>query len=241
MKNRLRAVIWDFDGTLVDTLPKNLAVTARILREVTGRPSNHWPALNSVAHYREAIMRSSNWRELYRCEFQLSEKDTERAGALWSVFHAEDPTPVPVFEGIAEALATFEDIPQGIVSQNCRQNIRRTLAHLGLDQWFDMIVGYEEVPSNRQKPDPHGLLACLERLTGGEQTGRVAYVGDHDTDMRCAQAARAELRERGVDLEVFAIGAAFDGAQGPDAWSERPDFCARHPSKVAEVLAALDS
>ena len=36
--DRVAAVIWDFDGTLVDTRAKNIAVNRRIIEAVTGRP-----------------------------------------------------------------------------------------------------------------------------------------------------------------------------------------------------------
>ncbi len=60
----VRGVIWDFDGTLVETISKNMAVNRRIIETVTGRSWPEWEILQSVEVYQRALGRVRNWRDL---------------------------------------------------------------------------------------------------------------------------------------------------------------------------------
>lgn len=123
----LTAIVWDYDGTLVDTRLKNFRVARRIVAEVSGRPAERFAALRSIAAYEAALRRTANWRELYGRAFGFSEDETDGAGALWTGFQLEDETPVAPFDGIAETLAALAHLPHGIVSQNARTTIARAL------------------------------------------------------------------------------------------------------------------
>ena len=71
---KINSVIWDYDGTLVDTKTKNLNVTKAIISEITGDINIENSVLNSLENYEQANIRSSNWRELYRNEFGFNKK-----------------------------------------------------------------------------------------------------------------------------------------------------------------------
>lgn len=235
----LCAVIWDFDGTLVDTREKNLNVNRQIARAITEQPWDRFPVLASQAAYDEAQRMCTNWREFYRQEIGLSEDEIDRAGAMWTGLQLTDTTPAPFFEGIAAALARLRGAAvQGIVSQNSRQNIEEMLGGAGLLQHFDHIVGYEEVGTRRQKPAPDGLLMCIERLTNSA-AGTVLYVGDHETDALCARNADRVLAERRVPQNVVAVGACFDRLGSDGSWSVRPDYRASSPGDVVTIVEGL--
>ncbi|MEJ2483900.1 MAG: HAD hydrolase-like protein, partial [Gemmatimonadota bacterium] len=136
------AVIWDFDGTLVNSHPRNLSVNRAIVEEVTDRSHECFPALVSIAAYEAAVARASDWREFYASKFGLGEDEIERASALWSRLQLSDATPQSPFEGIGEALAALQDLPLGILSQNDSVVIRRALEHAGLLWRFDTVLGY---------------------------------------------------------------------------------------------------
>ncbi|MEE8549721.1 MAG: hypothetical protein V3T08_00500, partial [Gemmatimonadota bacterium] len=83
MSSRVRAVIWDFDNTLVDSREKNLAVTRRIV----GRLFGSWERfafLRSLESYEAVLRRTTNWRDLYRTEFGLNEDEVDAASRLWT-------------------------------------------------------------------------------------------------------------------------------------------------------------
>ncbi len=235
----LRAVIWDFDGTLVDTREKNLNVNRRIVRSITDQRWDRFPILANQEAYDEAQNRCANWRDFYRLNFGLSEEEIDRAGAMWTEFQLADTTAAPFFDGIAAVIAQLRGVAvQGIVSQNSRQNIEEMLDGVGLLDHFEHIVGYEEVGTRRQKPAPDGLLMCIDRLTGSA-AGTVLYVGDHETDVRCARNADRALAERGIPQYVVTVRACFDLPGSDGSWSVRPDYRASSPGDVAAIVEGL--
>jgi HAD superfamily hydrolase (TIGR01549 family) len=231
----IQGIIWDYDGTLVDTRLKNYQVNRAIMEAITGKSADDFEALTSFERHEEANIRAANWRELYLSEYGLTEQQTDEAGRLWAPYQLKDKTPSPFFGGIPEVLEALDSFPQGIVSQNGKAIILEVLAQNGLAKYFDYVVGYEEVEYKRQKPAPDGLLLCLEELTGFEP-GRVFYVGDHETDTRCVAQANAVLSQRGLSTEVISIG-AFYGRQGNVSnWPVQPDHSVSSPAEIVSIV-----
>lgn len=233
--NAVTALVWDFDGTLADTRHRNYHVVRRLIAEATGMSPDEIAALTSPDVYDEVNRRYANWRELYTREFGFSEEETDRLGRLWSAYQLQDDTPAHVFDGIAEVLMTLGEVRHGIVSQNARAQIARTLGEARLAEHFRVIVGYDEVHIKRQKPEPDGLLACLQHLTALEP-GRAIYIGDHETDVRCARNAREALAGRGVALELVSVAACFTGHSDPGDWAYQPDYVARSPREIIAIV-----
>ena len=234
----LTAILWDFDGTLADTRHKNLSVNRRIVEELSGRPWPEFNALGTIEAYDEAVRRAANWRELYRANFGFTDGDCDRAAAVWASYQLQDRTPAPLFEGLPEVVRELADLPQGIVSQNARDHIIEQLAAVRLERHFGSIVGYQEVPLGRQKPDPDGLLVGLEELIG-LAPGRALYIGDHEGDTLCAAATSRVLRRRGVDLEVLSVAATFADGGDHECWRCRPDYTAAQPADILTIVDEL--
>lgn len=230
----LTAVIWDFDGTLVDSRRRNFHVVRRILSEVADRPLASYPALADWQTYDRVNRRYANWRDLYVREFGFSEDETDRIGRMWTRYQMEDDTAAPVFDGVATVLAALGFVPHGVVSMNGRHQIARSLREANLQDRFAHIVGWEDVDIRRQKPAPDGLLTCVETLTAFAP-GVVFYLGDHETDMLCAINARAALEQNRKAVEIVTVAVSFTGATEPDGWSHRPDYQARHPHDVIAI------
>ena len=72
----IEAVIWDYDGTLVDTCQKNLDVTKEIVLDVLSKSYEDFPALLNSENYKKANERAANWREMYSHEFLMNEEQT---------------------------------------------------------------------------------------------------------------------------------------------------------------------
>ncbi len=236
MAGRLEGIVWDFDGTLVDTRERNLAVNRRIIEHVTGRPYHSFPALASPEAYHAATMRAKNWRDLYQQEYGFDEAGTDSAGRLWTEFQLADSTPVKPYDGIPHALEGLSQVPHGIVSQNSASNIRALLGRDRLDSRFAAVIGYEEVPIDRQKPDPFGLLLCLAALGVGEES-KVFYIGDHATDAECAFKANRSLRSDDRRVEIISIAVSFDGPSNVDTWRIPPDHVVSHPRDILRLAS----
>ncbi len=230
---KVRAFLWDFDGTLADTRRKNYNVTRRILAQFHPEVAARAPAASDPEEYDQAARRLSNWREFYTGYLGLSEAETDEAGRLWTRFQLEDETPVPLIDGVAETLERLRGQTHGVVSQNSRSVIENALAASGLNGLFGSVIGYEEVPIRRQKPEPDGILMGLEQLERLEP-GAVLFVGDHPTDMHTAANANREFQRRGLEIRVVSVAAAYSCPTWRE-WPHAPDEVAHHPLDVLEI------
>jgi len=235
----IQAIIWDYDGTLVDTHIKNLNVTRKIIKQITGIESKNLSALANVNNYRIVTNKSENWRTLYRDEFNLNELDIDKAGKLWSEFQLEDETEAPFYDGIVNVIQTLGNYPHGIVSQNSRENIFQFLQKSKMLKYFKCILGYEEVASSKQKPEPDGLMQCISELVP-LNTGSVIYIGDHETDIRCAINANKVHNEKGSKLKIISIGVFYDADTDISNWKVQPDFAVDRIEDIIEIIKTVE-
>lgn len=231
----LNAVVWDYDGTLVDTRAKNLSVTRRLIDAVSPHDPADLPVLASVDTYQAALLKVRNWREFYQDYLCMSAEETDEAGLLWASYQESDTTPVHVYEGIPQVLGELSRVPQGVFSLNSRNNILAALEEVHLATHFASVVGYEQVPFSRQKPEPDGLLLCLEELTG-LAPGTVLFIGDHEMDMLSAANANRYFESQGIDIRVLSVGVDFRTGERPTDWPVAPDFAVSHPAEILDVV-----
>lgn len=235
LNRKIQAIIWDYDGTLVDTRFKNFNVTKMIIRDITGSDPNKFPVLQNVEKYELANYISKNWREMYQREFGLNEDQIDCAGKLWTPYQLKDRTPVPFINGIPKVIQALKTFSQGIVSQNSKNGIIQQLRNNHLTEFFSCIIGYEEVSLSKQKPEPDGLLLCIEELTSST-SGYIFYIGDHETDMQCAQKASQRIENSKPDLTIFTIGVFHGLVTDDSSWSFKPDFITKKPEDILKVI-----
>lgn len=231
----VHAVLWDFDNTLVDTRARNRSATRTIMAELTGSDPDEFPALRTQEAYDRAIHHTQNWQDLYRVELGLDGDLIRRAGRMWSEVHRRDPTRTAWFRGIPDVVRALARWPQAIVSLNTRDTIVAHLEAERLEDAFQRVVGCEEVPYERQKPSPEGLLDCLEGLTS-MTGGTVFYIGDHSIDAECAANANRVLERRGHVVRVVSIGACYGTVAGSEDWRVEPRHRAETPDEILRIV-----
>ena len=234
----LKAVLWDFDGTMADTRLRNLSVNRRIIGEMTGRPWSEIAGLSSMEAYEAAWNRVNNWQELYVSAFGLRPEQCAQAASRWAPYQLNDTTPVPLVDGILPVLERLRDLPQAVVSQNDRSIIAQALKEAQVDRYFAVIIGYAEVPMNRQKPAPDGLLRAVDDL-GVAEPASVLYVGDHEADVLCAANANRDLTALGREVRVISVAAFFLGRNHGTRWRVAPDHRVHHPDEIAAIVDNL--
>ena len=173
---RFPTVLFDLDGTVVDSGAIILASMRHATREVLGR------------EYTDAeLMQAVGGPGL---EAQMEALAPDRVEELVDVYRAHN---IPLHDEL-EACLGMEDVLARLREQGCRLGVvtakRRDTAQLafdrvGLEHLFEAVVGGDE--TERHKPDPEPLLLGAERL--GADPARTAYVGDSPFDMRAAKAA----------------------------------------------------
>ena len=143
-----------------------------------------------------------------------------------------------VIEGLDHVIRELGGVRHGVVSQNARAQIVRTLEGAGLAPLFGAVIGYDSVRLGGQKPAPDGFLACLDAL-GPPAPARIVSVGDHETDVRCARNLQAALVERGADCQVIAVAVRFVDGVTPAGWDAQPDHVAHSPADVLRIAREL--
>jgi len=232
----IEAVIWDYDGTLVDTRQKNLNVTRDIIREVLKKNYDEFPVLLNLENYERAHAKSVNWRDLYAYEFQMNDLQTDYAGSLWTKHQLLNTSNVNFYNGLPEIIAGLGSrCRQGIVSLNSLEIISNTLMKSGIRNYFTAIVGYEEVDFSKQKPDPDGLLKCLSHLDLIEKECSIVYIGDHETDAHCVFNTNNILGEK----KIISIAALYEKDCGTQNWKYQPDHIAFNVSDIPEIIGAI--
>jgi HAD superfamily hydrolase (TIGR01509 family) len=173
------AIVFDWDGTLVDTLPAILEANITVLRE-HGVPFDE-------ARYRAAY--APDWRLMYR-RLGVPEAAVEAAGARWLGLYREAGALRP-FDGIEAALRRLVAAGHrlGIVTAGHRAVVEGQLELFGLADLFTAKVCGDDALA--AKPDPEPLLRALEELDAVDRPERAIYVGDAPDDMRMARTVGA--------------------------------------------------
>jgi phosphoglycolate phosphatase len=206
----VRAIIFDWNGTLADSMAAIRGTEAAICREM-GLP------------FDDAIFKRSfspNQLIMYRLLGVPEERNAE-AARIWAETFRQDL--VPLFPGIQDALARLVAAGYllGLVSGGDRAEVEPQLTRLGIAGLVRAGVYADDISAG--KPDPQPLLLALERAGAvGPDDG--LYVGDSLDDMRMAAAAGV----RGVGLlsevasaeDLMAAGAA-EVAGSVVEWTDR--------------------
>ena len=197
--------LFDFDGTLVDSVELILDSLRHTTRTVLGRVVP------------DDVLRARVGRPLAE---HMRELDAERADDLVAVYrehnmrrHADLLRPYP---GVAEMLAGLRGrrARVGIVTSKMRPAVDAGMALVPLGE-FDAIVTCED--TDRHKPDPAPVLRGLELL--GAEPETTVYVGDSPYDVRAGRAAGV----RTAAALWGAFPAAVLRAEQPDRELARPE------------------
>jgi pyrophosphatase PpaX len=198
---RFETVLFDLDGTVVDSGAIILASMRHATREVLGRDYSDEELLQAVGGP--------------GLEAQMSALAPEHVERLVDVYRAHNEPLHDALEacaGMGEVLVRLRDEGRrlGVVTAKRRATVELAFARVPLGHLFEAIVGGDE--TERHKPDPQPLLLGAERL-GADPAG-TAYVGDSPFDVRAAKAAG-----------MFAVAVTWGGihdrslleAEDPDA------------------------
>ncbi len=211
---RFRIVLFDLDGTLIDSGPIILAsmrhaVTTVLAREIPDEELALTIGGQGIVAQMQAI-------------------DAERADELLEAYKEHN-------DGLHETLEAFDDLlavlPRlkaqgrklGIVTAKRHRTVTLALQRFpALDDDFDLVVAHED--TERHKPDADPVLFAVERLGGKPE--EAVYIGDSPFDIQAAKAAG-----------VFSVAVAWGGIH-PDErlLAEEPDAFVRTPEELLDVL-----
>lgn len=232
---KIDAILWDYDGTLVNSVSKNIDITKQIISVVAPKLTgiNTPKYLRSEKEYYIANHQSNNWQDLYVNYYGMSKEEMMEAGKMWAKYQLKNETPVKLFSGIAKTVSQIQ-LPQGICSQNSSKNINQVLVDNNLNHKFKSIVGYDDIPLDMQKPLAFGGIECLKQIFEHIHNKTILYIGDHEGDVKFARNIEKELDSS----KVISVVAKYSGAN-VKSWTFKPDFELETPTDILEILNGL--
>jgi pyrophosphatase PpaX len=211
---RFPVVLFDLDGTLIDSGPIIVASMKHAAREVLGREVEE-----------EILTAAIGGPGLVA---QMEALDPDHVDDLVDAYRAHN---APLHEELEAFWEVVEVLPRlrsqgrrlGIVTAKRRVTVGLAFDRLpGLEENFDVLIGAED--TERHKPDPDPLLEALRRLDA--TPADAAYVGDSPFDVQAAKAAG-----------VYAVAVAWGGIHSAEVLRrEGPDAFVEHAEELLDVL-----
>jgi pyrophosphatase PpaX len=202
-----RTVLFDLDGTLIDSIDLIRRSYDHTLRVHLGRAMEQSEWLSGLG-------RPLRWQF---AQLAADEREVDAMIATyraWNLAH-HDELVVP-FPGVLEAVRALHErgAALAIVTSKAHASARRGLAHCGFGDLFDVVIGVDDVTEH--KPHPAPVLAALSQL--GRDARSAVMVGDSPHDLASGRAA-------GTRTAAVAWGpfeAAELRATEPDHWIGTP-------------------
>jgi pyrophosphatase PpaX len=211
---RFPVVLFDLDGTLIDSGPIIVASMKHAARVVLGREVEE--RLLTAAIGGPGLVA------------QMQALDPDRVDELVDAYREHNE---PLHDELEAFWEVVEVLPRlrtegrrlGIVTAKRRLTVQLAFDRLpGLERNFDVLVGAED--TERHKPDPDPLLEALARLDA--DPAEAAYVGDSPFDVRAAKAAG-----------IFAVAVSWGGIHDEGVLrAEEPDAFVNHAEELLRVL-----
>ena len=220
--NGLGSVLFDLDGTLLDTAPDMVDA----LNRLCGEEAQDQVPISTARRYV-----SNGARGLVNMAFgDPAEADRDRLIARFLVLYEERLSrETGPFAGMNDLLELLENasVPWGIVTNKPAYLTEPLLEQQGLTARAACIVSGDTIP--QRKPDPGPIYHAVGQL--GDLSGPAVYVGDSSRDIEAGSRA-------GLYTAAVCWGYILPG-ENPEEWGA--DFVAETPAALANWLAELSA
>lgn len=220
----LDAVVFDLDGTLIDSAPEIAGALNALLGEL-GLPALAPERVRDMIGDGSAVLVARGLEAAAGAPAQPSDHAAALSRFL-EIYEGWPADPAQVYPGVPETLDRLlaAGLRLGLCTNKPGRVTRAVLAALGLAPRFAAVAGGDSLPF--RKPDPRHLAHVLDAL--GAAPARAAMVGDNAHDVAAA---------RGLGVAAVAVSYGYPrmpvGALGADAVVDRfadlPDALARLP------------
>jgi pyrophosphatase PpaX len=214
-KPRRLAVLFDLDGTLVDSIELIVNSFQHAFASHSGPSPEEFttgigrPLAAQFAPYCESAEQVQFLISKYR-EYQLAHHD-----------RLTKP-----YDGMANAVVTLRDEGHalGVVTSKIEPLARRALQHVGFSEHFQVVIGSDATA--RHKPDPEPVLLALDRLHMAAENA--VFVGDSPYDVQAGRAAG-----------VATVGVVWGAFARPRLEEAGAEHVVEHPSELPGLVARI--
>ena len=223
---RFQAVIFDLDGTLLDSLG-GIAIAMNALLEQMGYP------LHPLEEYRYFVgdgLRTMVSRALPgEWHYQFREPDQKEPvldqleKKYRNLYSEKWPQHSPPYSGIPELLETLsrENLKMAVLSNKSDDFTKRMVLELLPDYNFEVVLGARRgVPV---KPDPGAALEIAATI--GITPGGMIFLGDSGVDM-----------QTGVNAEMYPVGALWGFRDADELLANGAKQLIRHPMELMKII-----
>jgi phosphoglycolate phosphatase len=206
----IRLVVFDLDGTLVDSHRDIADATNAVIADLGGRPLE-MSVITSLVGEGAAV--------LIRRAMTKSGLDVDLREALERFLIHYDARLLATTAPYPGMIETLRSLGQGrtlaVLTNKPQQPSLRLLDGLGLREYFGEVIG-GDTPYGR-KPDPAGLRAIM--ANAGVASSETILVGDSPVDLKTARQAGT-----GICLARYGFGYRFDGSEfdGTELFVDEP-------------------
>ncbi|WP_443201005.1 phosphoglycolate phosphatase [Pseudomonas sp. CNPSo 3701] len=180
-----RLVMFDLDGTLVDSVPDLATAVDRMLVELGREPVGVERVRQWVGNGARVLVRRALAGGLDHSA--VGEAETEEALERFLDIYADCHELITLYPGVHELLEALSTaaVELAVVTNKPERFVAPLLEQVGLGGYFRWIIGGDTLP--QQKPDPAALLQVM-RLAG-VTAAQSLFVGDSRSDVLAARAA----------------------------------------------------
>jgi pyrophosphatase PpaX len=210
---RFRTVLFDLDGTLIDSGSLILSSFRHATQSVLGRTIPE-----------EVLMENVGGHGLRAQMLEFGPEQVDELVRVYREHNHEAYRAVRTFEGIEPMLQRLSAAGQrlGVVTVKGRMTVELTFELLPIGHYFETVVTGDD--TERHKPDPEPLRLALDTM--GADPATAAYVGDSPFDIQAAKSA-------GMTSIAVSWGKIHPLAR---LEAERPDHVVHAPGDLLDVV-----
>ena len=182
--DQLAAVVFDLDGTLVDSIVDITDALNELLTIKGLAPYSAWEATAFVGSGVSALVERAFET---RGQSLTSDELSANVSVYRVLYGARLTRSTRTYDGVVEVISRLRDRGIAIaICTNKEEHLARSIIEsLGMREYFTAIVG--GMPGRLPKPSPEPLLETVARLGACRES--VVMVGDSTADVSCARAA----------------------------------------------------
>ena len=211
---KLRGVLFDWDGTLIDSFHADSQAYLDMFRELGLR----WGLKDLKKHY------SPDWYTVYR-RARIPPERWDDADRIWRAYYAKHPSKlIPATRRVLRQLSRHHEL--GLVTSGDRDRVTRQLKEFALTAIFRTRVCGGD--TREKKPHPAPLRLALRKMR--LEPDDCIYVGDTPEDLEMAEAA---------GVRAIAVLGPFPTARRLRA--ARPEFLLKALEDLPELLRKISA
>ena len=218
----IKGIIFDLDGTTIDTLEDIQDSLNKALIEYGFKPRTYDQVRRGVGTGFLNLVKHSIDKDL------KEEKIVEIANRYWDIYSDNNENKTKPFKGVADLLETLQNkgIKIAINSNKSDKNTKKLIYKYFPGINFTTVLGAQK--DIKHKPDPQGALMIVDDMNLSKD--EVIYVGDSETDI-----------QTGKNTKLKTVGCAW-GYRGEEVLKkENSDFIIYKPAELLEVIEELNS